>query len=139
MALAVALFAVLLLIAALVVWQHSRRAEPGEVTYGIADAVTFIEARLPDEVLSRIGQAGIRRVIEWEIYYLQGLAQPDRRQAVETVAGDYPPAVNLISSEIASRHGLTYSAADISAVLSVEVEYLQSIGAIAGEVGGMTE
>ncbi|HSL26443.1 MAG TPA: hypothetical protein VLA54_09195 [Acidimicrobiia bacterium] len=139
MALAVSLFAVLLIIAALVVWQHSRRDLPNEVTYGIVDAVEYVEAHLPDEVLARLGPAGIRRIIEWEVYYLQGLAQPDRRHSVVTVAGDYPPAVEFITGEIASRHGLTYSAADVSAVLLVEVGYLQSIGAIGGEIGGVTE
>jgi hypothetical protein len=136
---AVALFASLLIVVAMILWQLFRGAQPGELTYGIADATAFIERRLPGDVTTRLGTGGIRRVIEWEVFYLQGLGQADRRQPVETVAGDYPEAVAFIEGEIARRHGLTYSAADISAVLEAEVGYLQSIGAIGDEVGGSTE
>jgi hypothetical protein len=135
MPLALTLVAVLLLIVALVIWQHAQREGPKEVTFGIENAVSFITARLDGEVQKRLGTDGVRRVVEWEVFYLQGLAQEDRRQPVETVAGDYGPAVEFIRGEIARVHDRTYSAEDVGAVLALGVTYLQSIGAI-GEVAG---
>jgi hypothetical protein len=135
MTLAVALFAVLLAVSALVIWQHASRTQPQEITFGVTDAVDFILRRLAPEVAARLGRAGVQRVIEWEIFYLQGLAQDRRRQPVVTVAGDYEPAVEYIVAEIFRRHAVTYSASDVSAVLDEEVAYLASIGAI-GEVAG---
>ena len=139
MALVITLVAVLLVILALVVWQHAQRAGPREVTFGIENAVSFITARLDADVQKRLGTDGVRRVVEWEVFYLQGLAQEDRRHPVETVAGNYGPAVEFIRGEIARVHDRTYSAADIGAVLALGVTYLQSIGAIGEEAGGLGE
>ena len=139
MPLAVVLIAVLLLITALVVWQHAQRGGPREVTFGIENAVSFITARLDDDQRARLGTDGVRRIVEWEVFYLQGLAQDDRRQPVETVAGDYGPAVDFILGEIARVHGRTYSSSDVGAVLAIGAAYLQSIGAIGDEAGGLDE
>jgi hypothetical protein len=139
MPLALTLVAVLLIIVALVIWQHAQREGPNEVTFGIENAVSFISARLDPEVRKRLGTDGVRRVVEWEVFYLQGLAQEDRRHPVETVAGDYGPAVEFIKGEIARVHGRTYSAEDIGSVLALGVTYLQSIGAIGEVAGGLGE
>ena len=139
MALALTLFAVLLFVVALVIWQHAQREGPKEVTFGIENAVSFITARLDAEVQKALGTDGVRRVVEWEVFYLQGLAQEDRRQPVETVAGDYGPAVEFIRAEIARVHDRTYSVDDIGAVLALGVTYLKSIGAIGEVAGGLDE
>jgi hypothetical protein len=137
MALAFTLFGVLLILAALIAWQHAQRDAPSEITYGVEDAVSYVYTRLDPSVAERLGMGGLRRIIEWEVFYLQGLAQKNRRESVETVAGDYPPAVEFIGSEIARKHGLTYSMTDISLVLERETEYLASIGAVGEEAGGL--
>lgn len=139
MALGLTLLAVLLIIVALVIWQHAQRQGPKEITFGIENAVSFITARLEPDVKSRLGQDGVRRVVEWEVFYLQGLAQDDRRHPVETVAGNYGPAVEFIKSEIARVHDRTYSSEDIGSVLALGVSYLQSIGAIGEQAGGLKE
>jgi len=139
MALVMTLVAVLLVILALVVWQHAQRQGPREVTFGIENAVSFITGRLDADVQKRLGTDGVRRVVEWEVFYLQGLAQEDRRHPVETVAGNYGPAVEFIRGEIARVHDRTYSAADIGSVLALGVTYLQFIGAIGEEAGGLGE
>ena len=139
MSLAIMLFAVLLLIVALVVWQHAQRAGPREVTFGIENAVSFITPRLEEDVRTRLGRDGVRRVVEWEVFYLQGLAQGDRRQPVETVAGDYGPAVDFVVGEIARVHDRAYSSGDVGAVLALSAAYLQSIGAIGEQAGGLGE
>lgn len=139
MPLALTLVAVLLVIVALVIWQHAQRQGPREITFGIENAVSFIAARLDREVRNRLGTDGIRRVVEWEVFYLQGLAQENRRHPVETVAGDYGPAVEFIQAEIARVHDRTYTASDIGAVLVLGVTYLQSIGAVGEIAGGLDE
>ena len=139
MALVATLVAVLLLIIGLVVWQHAQRVGPTEVTFGIENAVAHISSRLDSEVLARLGKDGVRRVVEWEVFYLQGLAQDNRRTPVETVAGAYGPAVEFIQGEISRTHDRTYSSEDIEAVLGLGVSYLQSIGAIGSEAGGLQE
>lgn len=139
MALGLTLLAVLLIILALVIWQHAQREGPSEVTFGIENAVSFITARLAPDVKTRLGRDGVRRVVEWEVFYLQGLAQDDRRHPVETVAGDYGPAVEFIRSEIARVHDRTYSLEDIGSVLALGVIYLQSIGAVGEQAGGLDE
>jgi hypothetical protein len=139
MALVVTLIAVLLMIVALVVWQHAQREGPKEITFGVQNAVSFINARLDNEVRSRLGPDGVRRIMEWEIFYLQGLAQDDRRHPVETVAGDYGPAVEFIRTEILRVHDRNYSAEDIGTVLALGVAYLQSIGAVGNQAGGLSE
>jgi len=136
MALAVALFAILLVVSALVIWQHASRVGAAEITFGVTDAVDFIFPRLEQEVATRLGRAGVQRIVEWEIFYLQGLAQKNRSRAVVTVAGDYEPAVEYIVAEISRGHGFTYPRADVSAVLDEQVAYLASIGAIGDLAGG---
>ena len=137
MALAVTLIAVLLIMLALVIWQHAQRTGPREVTFGLENAVSFITTRLDPETAARLGEDGVISIMEWEVFYLQGLAQDDRRHPVETVAGDYPPAVEYIRGEIARVHGRNYSADDIGSVLGLGVAYLQSIGAIGDQAGGL--
>jgi hypothetical protein len=119
----------LLIIAALVIWQHAKPAS-GLGTYGVEDAVAFVLPRLSAETRSRLGEAGVRRILEWELFYLQGLAQEKRMDPVETVAGPFEPAVAFIRDRIAGVHARSYSQDDIEAVLEEQVAYLASIGAI---------
>ncbi|HJU82412.1 MAG TPA: hypothetical protein VJ796_11810 [Acidimicrobiia bacterium] len=135
MALAAILIGILLVVGALVLWQHASRGKL-EITFGIEDAVEFVMARLPEESKYRVREGGVRRILEWEIYYLQGLAQERRRVPVETVAGAYRPAVEYIRGQISQRHGLEYAEGDIEGVLELGVEYLASIGAVGDPVGG---
>jgi hypothetical protein len=135
MALAAVLIGIFLVVGALVLWQHASRGG-NEVTFGMEDAVKFVMARLPEEAKGRVKEGGVRRILEWEIYYLQGLAQEHRRVPVETVAGSYRPAVEYIRQQISQHHQLKYPESDIDGVLDLGVEYLASIGAVGDPVGG---
>jgi hypothetical protein len=123
------LAAVFLVIVAVMMWQEGRR-RAGRVeapTYVVEDAVERIASGLDGSGLRR---SDIRRIIEYEIFYLQGLAQPNRRTPVEVVAGGAEPALEFIARGIADAHGVAYSRDDIRAVLALEAEYLASIGAV---------
>ena len=135
------LVGLLLVITALAVWQESkRRPSYDPLNYVIEDAVKHVEAGLAAEGGSDLSRADIRRIIEWEVFYLQGLAQDDRSNPVETVAGGHRASVEYIVSQIEQKHGVTYDSNVVSDVLRYEADYLQAIGAVGEPVdnnGGM--
>lgn len=129
-----------LALVAILLWQEARRRVAGdEVVYVVSDAVGYIRENLAPEVYERLGDAGIQRVIEWELFYLQGLAQKDRRRPVETVAGGSDSAVTYICQQISRRQPAGITSDDIRAVLALEAQYLQSIGAVGERVDSAAE
>ena len=123
--------AVLLLIVATLVWQEARKRGGSEpVAYVVDDAVDFIVARAG----SRMSRADVRRIIEYEVFYLQGLAQRRRSNPVDVVAGGSDGSVRYIAAQIAENHDVAYAPEEIEAVLSLEAEYLVSIGAVGDPV-----
>lgn len=129
--LAALLLAVFLVVIAVMVWQEAkRRSSTGRLIYSVDDAVVFALDDLDQEVLGRMGRAGVRRILEWEVYYLQGLAERKRAREVIVVAGGHGPAVEYIEEQITRRHGVTYDVDDIRAVLACEARYLETIGAV---------
>ncbi len=123
------LVGVLLVIMALMVWQQTR-GQPSyqPLEYVVEDAVKHIQGGLSDN--SQLSRSDIRRILEWEVFYLQGLAQEDRKNPVETVAGGHQASVEYIASEIEERHGVSYAHEDIEDVLRLEADYLMAIGAV---------
>lgn len=123
------LLGVLFVIIALMVWQEARRRPSYEpLEYVVEDAVKHIQERLPEG--SSLARSDIRRILEWEVFYLQGLAQEDRKNPVETVAGGHEASVDYIASEIQERHGVSYPHEEIEEVLRLEADYLMAIGAV---------
>jgi hypothetical protein len=118
-----------LVILALIAWQEARRRPSYEpLEYVVDDAVKHVTDRLPGGTGLR--PADVRRILEWEVFYLQGLAQEDRRNPVETVAGGHEASVDYISEQIRLKHGISYPRAEIEDVLRLEADYLSAIGAI---------
>jgi len=134
-ALIVFLIGVFLIVVALVVWQEAKRRPSYEpLEYVIEDAVKHVEDRLRAEGNEMLKRADIRRILEWEVFYLQGLAQDDRHNPVETIAGGHQASIEYIIGQIASEHGVTYSQRDVEAVLRYEADYLVRIGAVGDAV-----
>ena len=135
---AAVLFGVLLMVVALMVWQEARRRPSYEpLEYVVNDAVKHIQERLHPE--SSLGRSDIRRILEWEVFYLQGLAQPDRSNPVDTVAGGHDLSVEYIADQIHTTHGVSYSPGEIEDVLRLEADYLVAIGAVGEPVGDEEE
>ena len=135
LALVALLVGVFLVIIALVVWQEARRRPSYEpLEYVIEDAVKHVEAGLQSEGNDRLSRGDIRRILEWEVFYLQGLAQDDRKNPVETIAGGHETSIEYISEQIATKHGVSYSHADVEGVLRLEADYLYRIGAVGERV-----
>lgn len=128
------LVGVLLVIVALMLWQEAKRRPSYEpLEYVVNDAVKHIAERLPED--SGLRSADIRRIIEWEVFYLQGLAQDDRKNPVETVAGGHDLSVEYIADQIREKHSVSYSHDQIEDVLRLEADYLAAIGAVGDPVG----
>jgi hypothetical protein len=134
-ALVALLVGVFLVILALVVWQEARRRPSYEpLEYVVDDAVKHIEEGLEAEGNDNLSRGDVRRILEWEVFYLQGLAQDDRNNPVETVAGGHEASITWIIEQIAQKHGVSYSRDDVEAVLRHEAEYLFRIGAVGERV-----
>lgn len=133
------LFALLCVLVAVMVWQEAqRRTYRGPPVYVIDDAVAYIASRLDSGARGRLGMSGVRRIIEWEVHYLQGLAQKSRRNPVETVAGGSDASIDYVVAQIAEVNRTIYDREDVAEVLALEAEYLQSIGAV-GETVDLDE
>jgi hypothetical protein len=129
------LVGVLLLILALMVWQESKgRPSYEALEYVVEDAVKHVEAGLEAEGNVTLRRADIRRILEWEVFYLQGLAQDKRRNPVETIAGGHEASISYIIEQIASKHGVSYAQRDVESVLRHEADYLVRIGAVGDAV-----
>lgn len=125
------LVGVFLVIVAALLWQEARtRGQPAEPVFGIEDATDFVLARLPDDVASRLGRDNVRRIIEWQVYFLQMMARAD--DEVPIVVGTTEGTVAYISSNV-ERQGHPMSDDDIATVLEAQGDYLRSIGVV-GEV-----
>jgi hypothetical protein len=134
-ALVAVLVGAFLFIVALVVWQEARRRPSYDpLTYVVEDAVRHVETGLALEGEPALPRADIRRILEWEVFYLQGLAQEDRSNPVETVAGGHDASVEFIIDQVAVKHGVTYSRQDVENVLRLEADYLFRIGAVGDPV-----
>lgn len=123
------LIAVLLVIAAAMVWQEAIK-RPGEepLTYVLENAVQFIHTGFGPE--AALSADDVRRILEWEVIYLQGIS-PKGSGALQAVrVGGSDDAVQFIARQITRRSGPRYDEAAIRAVLQGEAEYLASIGAL---------
>jgi hypothetical protein len=131
LALVALLLGVFLVILALVVWQEAKRRPSYEpLEYVVDDAVKHIEEGLAAEGNDSLSRGDVRRILEWEVFYLQGLAQEDRKNPVETVAGGHEASITYITEQIAEKHGVSYSREEVEAVLRHEADYLFRIGAV---------
>ena len=125
------LVGVFLFIVALLVWQQAKRRPSYEpLEYVIEDAVKHVAARLEADDNDNLRRSDIRRILEWEVFYLQGLAQEHRRNPVETIAGGHEASIAYIIEQIASKHGVSYAQRDVESVLRHEADYLVHIGAV---------
>jgi hypothetical protein len=127
--LVIALVVVLLVFAAgMVIQERGRRVDDGVTVYGVDDAVIYIWERLPEESAGAVSQADVRRILEWEMLYLQ---QPSKRDGPAVVGG--LDAAEFVQ-ERSYAGGHAYEPDVIFAVLDLQADYLKAIGAVGGPV-----
>lgn len=126
------LFALFLLMVAVMVWQEMRKRPETTAVYVIEEAVPFAYARLSERALIQLAEDDVLRILEWEVRYLQGLDVPRDHEQSAPVAGS-PEAVEFIRLRAAA-DGHHYSRREIEEVLSHELAYLVDIGAVGAPV-----
>lgn len=127
----IGLAALLVAVAVAFYWQGSIRLPGSAVAYGVEDSIKYITPRLTEGTSTIIGQKSVRRILEWEMKFVQTRLDSSPDQVV-VLGGD--AAAQYVLEETA-RQGFDYSPAVVSEVLNLQAEYLAEIGALAEPVG----
>ena len=126
------LLSVLLGLAAALVWQEAKqRAVPDPITYVLEDAVRFVNQQA---VTCDLSEEDIRRILEWEVVYLQGISPRGAGKLQPVRVGNSEEAARFVLDQIGQP--ARYSEDDVRLVLAGEASYLASIGALGAEVEG---
>lgn len=123
--------ALLLALAAAVLWQERRRIPEGSIVYGVEDSILYVRQRLSDEARAALKSSDVRRILEWSVRYLQ---DPDVRAASENppVAGGLEAAQYVQDRSFEA--GFAYDGDLILEVLKAQNEYLAALGALGSPV-----
>lgn len=127
--LALVMLGLLLGVAVAFWWQERRRMPEREVIYGVEDALRYVTDRLSDEARSALRPSDVRRILEWELRYLQ---DPGVRGDDVAVVGGLEAA--QYAQEQAMAQGYPYDGALIIEVLDLQAEYLAALGALGDPV-----
>ncbi len=127
--LAGALVIVLVVVALAFAWQERRPPGDDAVIYGVEDALAFVMARLSDESAALVGRADVRRILEWEMRYLQ---DPSLRDSEVAVVGGMDAADYAQRRAMAQGH--PYEPSAIIEVLELQAAYLATLGAVGDPV-----
>ncbi len=129
----VALAAILVGIGLAYAWQQASGDRAPGVVYGVEDALEYVYARLDDEARARLQRSDVRRILEWEVAYLQN---PSLRGDAEepAVVGGLNAA--RFTQERLVETGRPYDGSLILEVLELQAEYLAALGAIGDPVTG---
>lgn len=110
-------------------WQERRRLPEHAVIYGVEDALEFVVDRLSPEARAALRPSDVRRILEWELRYLQ---DPSVRGEEVAVVGGLEAA--HYAQEQAMAQGYPYDGALIIEVLEHQAEYLAGLGAVGDPV-----
>jgi hypothetical protein len=127
---ALGLLALLIAVGVAFYWQGSIRLPGGAVAYGVEESIKYITPRLSAETSAVIGQKSVRRILEWEMKFVQSQLDSDPDQIV-VLGGD---AARSYVLEQTAKEGFEYEPAIVHEVLFLQAEYMASIGAIAEPV-----
>ena len=111
-------------------WQGTIRFPGSAVSYGVEDSIKYITPRLREDTRAMMGAKSVRRILEWEMRFLQDAldADPD---SVIVLGGE---AAREYVLDMTARQGFEYEPTVIDEVLQLQAEYMSSIGAIADPV-----
>ena len=99
------------------------------IVYSVEDALDFVWNGLSKSTKAEVGRGDVRRILEWEMHYLQ---RPDHREGAAIVAGVDAAAY---AQERAIEQGYGYEPSVIFAVLDLQAAYLAELGAVGEQAG----
>ncbi len=111
-------------------WQGSIRLPGAAVSYGVEDSIKYITPRLSETTREKIGAKSVRRILEWEMKFLQDRLSADSEQI--TVLGG-SEAIDYVLEQTA-RQGFEYERETVAEVMQLQASYMESIGALARPV-----
>jgi hypothetical protein len=103
---------------------QERRSSEVAIVYSVEDALQFIWDGLSDSSKQSIGRTDVRRILEWEMHYLQ---RPEHRRGTAVVGGIDAAAY---AQEQAIEQGFGYEPEVIFEVLDLQAGYLDALGAV---------
>jgi hypothetical protein len=103
---------------------QERRPVENAVVYSVEDALDFVWEHLDEGTRSTVGRSDVRRILEWEMHYLQ---QPAKRTGAAVVGGTEAAAY---AQDRSAEQGYGYEPETIFAVLEQQVRYLAALGAV---------
>lgn len=106
-------------------WQESRAGGEDVTIYSVEDSIAYVHERLREPHKTNLKKTDVRRILEWEVRWLQ---DPAVHGAQPVVAGGLPSAEFAQAS--LARQGHVYDGPEIIEVLDLRAEYLAAIGAV---------
>lgn len=128
---ALGLLVLLIVVGLAFMWQGTIRVPGGPIAYGVEESIKYITPRLSESTREVIGVKSVRRILEWEMKYLQEHLDADPDHPV-VLGGDEVVAYVI---EQTARRGYEYDPAVIAEVMQLQAEYMESIGAVDRPVG----
>ncbi len=128
--LALGLFALLIVIGLAFYWQGSIQLPGAGVAYGVEDSIKYITQRLEPETRAVVGEKSVRRILEWEMKFVQDQLDSDPEQVV-VIGGE--SATRYVLDQLIGQ-GFEYEPGIVNEVLGLQAEYMVSIGAVAEPV-----
>ena len=117
---------VFLIVALGFAWQEKKSIAEGVAIYSVEDSIAYVTDNLTVETAQVIKRSDVRRILEWEVRYLQDPAVRAGDGAV--IAGGLPSAE--FAQETLGTMGFPYDGPHIIEVLELRASYLEDIGAI---------
>ncbi len=117
---------VFLIVALGFAWQEKTAIAEDVTIYSVEDSIAFVTDNLTAETAEVIRRSDVRRILEWEVRYLQdpGVRAGDG----SVIAGGLPSAE--FAQETLETMGFPYDGPHVIEVLDLRSQYLAAIGAI---------
>lgn len=125
------LVALLVGVAAAFYWQERRTFDDGVAVYGVEDSLEYVTARLSPETRARIDARDVRRILEWDLLYLQDARVREHPDEPVVVGGVEAAA---FAQDRAYDAGYVYEPDVILEILGLRAAYLAELGVVGERV-----